>query len=76
MVILGKKTDLDTIKQTLSDEIGFVSMLRDHDPDKTQDQIWDHIFIKYIDKPGFSLFNYNGFSFAESALSAWCNALE
>ena len=35
MVLLGKKTDLETIQQTLSDEIEFVSLLRSFDHDKT-----------------------------------------
>ena len=71
MILLGKKTDWPTVKQTLSDVNGFMSMLMDYNVEKTSEKVWKKARDGYISKPQFEPAAVKKVSLAASALCIW-----
>ena len=71
MILLGKKTDWPTVKQTLSDVNGFMSLLMNYNVEKTSEKVWKKARDGYISKPQFEPAAVKKVSLAASALCIW-----
>lgn len=74
MVLMSKKTDWATVKQTITDVGGFMTSLMEYKVEKTSEKVWKKARDGWIQKPNFTPQQVEKVSKAAAALCTWCRA--
>ena len=74
MVLLGEKTDWDTVKKILSNVTEFMGRLLDYNVEETTEKTWKKAREGWISKPDFDPVEVKKVSQSAAALCTWATA--